>query len=117
MVSPNPNSPTIKVIEAVLTGRIVPLYNDEILSEYLEVLHRTKFNLLEVVINNVVGSIVKMGLFVGRLHTDEPFTDPKDVIFFETALSVEGSYVVTGNLKHFPKSPIVITPAEMVKML
>ena len=25
--------------------------------------------------------------------------------------------VVTGNLRHFPKSPIVVTPAEMIKII
>jgi hypothetical protein len=25
--------------------------------------------------------------------------------------------VVTGNLRHFPKTPIVVTPADMVKMM
>ena len=28
--------------------------------------------------------------------------------------SKEGSFLVTGNQRHFPKSPIVVTPAEML---
>lgn len=39
------------------------------------------------------------------------------VVFYEVALSKEGSYVVTGNQKHFPKSPIVVTPAEMLQII
>ena len=38
-------------------------------------------------------------------------------MFYEVALSEEDAYLVTGNTKHFPKSPIVVTPAEMVKLL
>ena len=38
-------------------------------------------------------------------------------VFYEVALSKEGSYVVTGNQKHFPKSPIVVTPAEMLQII
>ena len=41
--------------------------------------------------------------------------DPKDIVFYEVALSKEGSYLVTGNTKHFPKTPIVVTPAEMLE--
>ena len=26
----------------------------------------------------------------------------------------EDAYLVTGNIKHFPRTPIVVTPAEMV---
>ena len=52
-----------------------------------------------------------------RTKTEEVFIDPKDVVFYEIALSKEGSYVVTGNTKHFPVSPIVVTPAEMLRIL
>lgn len=27
------------------------------------------------------------------------------------------SYLETGNIKHFPKTPIVVTPAEMLEIL
>lgn len=30
---------------------------------------------------------------------------------------VEDSYLVTGNLKHFPKKPFVVTPAEMLQII
>jgi hypothetical protein len=33
------------------------------------------------------------------------------------ALSKEDAYIVTGNTKHFPKTPIVVTPAEMLEIL
>lgn len=35
-------------------------------------------------------------------------------VFYEVALSVDDSYLVTGNTKHFPKKPFVVTPAEML---
>lgn len=38
-------------------------------------------------------------------------------VFYEIALSKEGSFLVTGNQKHFPISPIVVTPAEMLQIL
>ena len=45
------------------------------------------------------------------------FSDPKDVVFYEVAMSKKDAFLVTGNQKHFPKSPIVVTPAEMVEIL
>ena len=45
------------------------------------------------------------------------FPDQKDVVFYEVALSKEDAYLVTGNIKHFPKKPFVVTPAEMVEIL
>ena len=37
------DSPTVLLLDYVLDGRIMLLYNDEILNEYEEVLHRDKF--------------------------------------------------------------------------
>ena len=50
-------------------------------------------------------------------ESGELFPDPKDAVFYEVALSKEDSYLVTGNTKHFPTSPIVVTPAEMLEIL
>lgn len=32
-------------------------------------------------------------------------------------MSVEDAYLVTGNIKHFPKKPFVVTPSQMVEIL
>jgi len=39
------------------------------------------------------------------------------MVFYEVAMSKENAYLVTGNMKHFPNKPIVVTPAEMVEIL
>ena len=42
---------------------------------------------------------------------------PKDVVFYEVTLSKEDAYLVTGNIKHFPQKPFVVTPAEMIAII
>ncbi len=32
-------------------------------------------------------------------------------------MAKEDAYLVTGNTKHFPNSPIVVTPTEMIAIL
>ena len=44
-------------------------------------------------------------------------TDEKDRPFYEVSLSMDDSFLVTGNLKHFPATPKVISPAEMVAII
>lgn len=117
MINHNPDSPTVKVIEMVAKGLITPLFNGEIITEYDEVLHQEKFNLREDDILNMMELILDNGLVTSRIATMEEFQDPNDVVFFEVALSKEGAYLVTGNTKHFPKNPIVVTPAEMVRII
>lgn len=43
LLTRNAESSTVKVIEALLCGKIVPLYNEEIIREYIDVLNRPKF--------------------------------------------------------------------------
>ena len=107
------DSPTVLLLDYVLDGRIVLLYNDEILSEYDEVLHRGKFDFSDERIQALI-DLVKTVLHLNRTESSEAFPDSDDRVFYEVALSQEGGYVVTGNLRHFPKSPIVVTPTQMV---
>ncbi len=110
------DSPTVSLLDYVLDGRIMLLYNDEILNEYEEVLHRDKFGFSDDRVQALI-SLVKNGLRLKRTESDEAFPDNDDRVFYEVALSQDGGYVVTGNLRHFPRTPIVVTPAQMVRIV
>lgn len=117
MLSRNPEAATVKLFEAIQKRDITMLYNHEILKEYSEVLLRPKFNLPAVRVIEVLAFIAEEGIPSSRVHSEEFFPDPKDIVFYEVALSKEDAFLVTGNLKHFPKTPIVVTPAEMMEIL
>ena len=118
LLSGNLESNPVKVFRAIMQERIVPLYNDEIIEEYRCVLSRSKFHLDLPLIEIVIKAIITDGLNIDRTPAaDIDFPDPKDIVFYEVALSVEDSYLVTGNIKHFPVKPFVVTPAEMVRIL
>lgn len=114
----NKESNTSRVFEAILDGRITPLYNEEILDEYKEVLGRSKFPFYKEDVEMVEILVVTVGLKLGRTTSFEGvFPDPKDVVFYEVTLSKDDAYLVTGNIKHFPRRPFVVTPAEMMAIL
>ena len=118
MLSHNPQAATVHVVRAIIEGKIIPLYNLEILSEYSDVLHRPQFKLKEDDVIRMVNNIINRGQLAERVHLDDnEVRDPKDVVFYEVALSKDGAYVVTGNIKDFPRKPIVVTPAEMITIL
>ncbi|MBQ6101710.1 MAG: putative toxin-antitoxin system toxin component, PIN family [Bacteroidales bacterium] len=111
------SNPTM-VLREVFKGRIILVYNEEILDEYKEVLSREKFHIHQALIETVVNHIKNTGLELERTKSWEGvFPDPKDVVFYEVTLSKDDAYLVTGNIKHFPKKPFVVTPAEMVAIL
>ena len=117
LFSIHPDSATVIVRDMIADGEIVPLFNDEILNEYRAVLSRPKFHFPSILVDTMMEMILEKGIQLDRTKADEIFPDPKDVVFYEVALSKEGSYLVTGNIKHFPKSPIVVTPAELLSIL
>lgn len=117
MITHNANSATVKVVEAIGEGKIVPLYNDEIVAEYDEVLYRAKFGLLRIKVKRLITTLKSKGVNSDRVASGETFSDASDAVFYEVALSKEDAYLVRGNIKHFPVSPIVVTPAEMVEIL
>lgn len=97
--------------------RFIPLYNDEIIAEYEDVLHRRKFKLSEDQIRVVIDFVKENGIDSSRFPYDGDMPDEDDRVFYEVALSEEDSFLVTGNLKHFPKTPKVVTAAQMMEIL
>lgn len=117
ILSRNPDAATVKLFNLVGGSSFTILFNEEILAEYIDVLHRSKFHFPKEYIDRVVEKIKECGLYTDRVASGEEFPDPSDAVFYEVALSKEDSYLVTGNLKHFPQSSIVVTPAQMLEIL
>lgn len=116
-LSRHSDSATVQVVNTLLKKGICPLYNQEIINEYQDVLHRDKFHFPSESINAIINTVQKFGISAERIASSEYFPDPKDVVFYEVALSKDDAYLVTGNKKHFPLTPIVVTPAEMLEIL
>ena len=116
LMSKRDDAATVLLLDFVLDGQIILLYSNEIVVEYEDVLHREKFNFNDERINAVL-EMVKMGLCLEPTPSGEMFPDADDAVFYEVALSKEGSFLVTGNQRHFPKSPIVVTPSEMLQIV
>lgn len=120
LITRNENSPTVQILRFLANGNIVPVYSDEILKEYNEVLRRDKFKLPEIVIINLLKDIMDNGLKITELaEVTETMPDPKDIVFYAVTLSAQDkdAFLVTGNGKHFPEKPFVVTPSELVEIL
>lgn len=118
LISSRPDSYPLAVMAHVYSGAITPVFNDEIIKEYRDVLGREKFHFNPTDVESAIAVITSYGLNVERSKVEgEVFTDPKDIVFYEVKMSKEDAFLVTGNIKHFPKKPSVVTPREMVELL
>lgn len=108
---------TVVIMRKIIRGEVTPLYNERILEEYIEVLNRKKFSFTESMISATLKVIIDYGIILDSIESDISLPDPKDLVFYEVALSQEDSFLVTGNIKHFPKKPFIVTPTEMLAII
>lgn len=120
MLTKNPESATAKVVNAISDRLITPLYNQEILDEYADVLHRAKFSFSKSAIESIIKMIKVFGQPVSPSSTGETLPDMDDLVFYEVVMEKnkkDDTYLITGNKKHFPNKAFIVTPAEMIKII
>ena len=108
------------VLEFAFEGIIVPLLNTEIVNEYREVLAREKFCFTEDIITDVISSLEKNGIKVDADNIEIDLPDPNDRVFYEVIMEERkerDAYLVTGNIKHFPNEPFIVTPRKMLDII
>lgn len=108
------------VINYMYAGKIIPIYNEEIISEYFAVLSRPKFCFPKEAVNIAVNAIQKIGLKMDGINVLDPMPDPKDIVFYAVTLSARKNfetYLITGNIKHFPMETFVVTPRQILDLL
>lgn len=108
------------ILEQSLVGSLVPVLSGTILAEYIEVLHRKKFPFQEEDIRILIDGLSRRGVFLDPVDSPETLPDPKDAAFYAVTMEArqnDDAYLVTGNIKHFPVRPFVVTPREMLTIL
>lgn len=119
LLSSKDDSATVLVLGKVFTGEIIPVYSNVITKEYREVLSRKKFGFAGGTIEYLLSAIEKYGIMVNPSPSGLVLPDMKDLPFYEVVLEKrdDDAYLVTGNIKHFPKEPFVVTPREILDIL
>lgn len=114
------NSIPGKILKLIKSDTIIPLINEEIISEYIDVLTRNKFDFDPQIIDSSIELFKVKGIFLKREESLENFIDKDDVVFFEIVMSARSTmdaYLVTGNMKHYPIRNYIVTPREMIEII
>ena len=108
------------IVELAFDGPSIPILNEAIEKEYREVLSRPKFHLPEDLVEGIMSTFHKRAIYVDAEHLDVELPDPKDLVFYEVVMEErkeEDAYLVTGNIRHFPTRPFIVTPREMLDII
>lgn len=114
------NSIPGNIMELAFDGLIIPILNNHIVNEYREVLARPKFHFMKEIIYDVLETIQRQGIYVDAAVIDIELPDPKDRVFYEVVMekrNTDNAYLITGNIKHFPVKPFIVTPREMMDII
>lgn len=119
LLSSKDDAATVQVLTKVISGEIIPVYSNAIAKEYREVLSRKKFGFSVEMIEYLLSAVEKYGNLVDPSPSGITLPDMKDVPFYEIVLEKRdnNAYLVTGNIKHFPKMPYIVTPRELLDIL
>ncbi len=119
LLSSHDDAATVLVVGKLLSGEVIPLFSDEILKEYNEVLRRTKFHFSEEKVSMLIQTIEKFGVRVEPSPTGELLPDIKDLPFYEVVAEKQedDAHLVTGNIKHFPAKPFIVTAKEFLNII
>lgn len=120
LLTRQPESATARILDSVVDGSIVPLYCQEILDEYDDVLRREKSSFDTAIVDGVLKLIKTFGTCIAPRPTGATLPDLDDLVFYEIVMSKrkeDGAYLVTGNIRHFPSEPLIVTPSEMMAIL
>ena len=112
----NPLAATRRVLDLLVGKQITPLYNDEVIAEYRDVLNRPKFPFDRQEVAELIDFIIEIGVDTARTQFDEGMPVEDDRVFYEISLTEEDSFLVTGKIKHYPHVSKVVSPAEFIRI-
>ena len=115
-----PQSVPGQVVKESLNGQIIPVVNWEIMDEYKKVLRRLKFGFDPRDVSVLLKELEKRAVYCDASTIEDLMPDPKDIVCYAVTMEKrqdQEAYLVTGNIKHFPEKPFVVTPREMLAIL
>jgi putative PIN family toxin of toxin-antitoxin system len=116
-LKPNSLQRTVLLIAFTKPARLY--ISPPILEEYREVLGRPGLHIRKGLRQQLLQLIKNRSFRVAPTRRLEVASDPDDNIFLECAEAARADYLVTGNLKHFPRfwrNSKIITPGEFLAL-
>jgi putative PIN family toxin of toxin-antitoxin system len=109
-----------QVLDLVTPGILTPCVSDALMAEYEDVLTRPILRPHAARAREVLALMAGFAVHVSPTQKISLCSDPDDDCFLECAVAAEAAYLVTGNLRHFPKNyePVpIVTPRQLLSRL
>ena len=110
----SPRGLPAKILNLALNGNIKLIYDNNILSEYIDVLGRENLKINQDLVKIIIDFIEKDCEYKIAIPQNKTFEDEDDKIFYDLLKSGDIDYLITGNIKHFPKEKYIVTAREFI---
>jgi predicted nucleic acid-binding protein len=111
----SPNGLPAKILFLTLNGKINLLYDNRIIFEYIDVLRRKEFDFSKETVDFFIDYVESEGEFISAEPQKIKFIDETDKKFYEVCKTGGAEYLVTGNIRHYPKEKCIIPPREFIE--
>lgn len=108
------------VFDLVTAGLIIPCVSDAVMVEYKSVLRRPELYVHAQRVERVLEILSSVALHVAPSAILNVSNHEPDNRFYECADAAAADYIVTGNLKHFPKPyrvTQIVTPRQLLTLV
>ena len=110
----SPKGNPAKIIEFIADHEEIQIfYSSKIFDEYEKVLSYKRLNIDNDMKMRTLNLFKKIGILIEPVISNIPMPDETDRIFYDTAQTSK-SILITGNIKHFPANPFIMTPADFI---
>ena len=104
-----------QIIDYLISGQLIVYYSLAIMREYRQVLTRPRFKFSKAEVERILQMIERHGIEVSVEKSALPLPDESDRIFYDVA-KASSAYLITGNTKHYPVAPMIMTPAAFLAL-
>jgi len=105
-----------KILNLISSEEIKPCFDFRIMAEYKAVLLRPHFKFSSAEVSALLSVIETSGISVFPVPAKINFTDQTDKKFYEVAKHCDAK-LITGNIRHFPEDPDIMTPANFLHQI
>ena len=111
------NNRLAKILSLVIDGSLLLCYDANIMREYEDVLSRPHlaFRFADARVCEIISKIRADGLCVAVKPSTVSMVDEDDRYFYDVAKACH-AILITGNTKHYPAEPLIMTPARFLEM-
>ncbi|MCL2166359.1 MAG: putative toxin-antitoxin system toxin component, PIN family [Clostridiales bacterium] len=109
------NGNPAKIVNMALDKSIQVHYSTAMMNEYEEVLSRSEFSFDSEQQNAFIFGLKKTGIHIDPVVSDVQMSDEDDRIFYDTA-KASGAILITGNTRHYPNEPFIMTPSDFLSI-